>query len=121
MKIDDHMHKLRAMEKTLDKLDGQSDYEAIVELCMLISAHYTNAALHRLRITPADRDIKHNRLAGEIIRRRVEELLMVAEATDALEQLRPRHVYGKGSDGEVAKRALENLKRVQEACMQVLG
>lgn len=121
MKIEDHLQKLKAMERTLNKLDGPSDYEAIVELCMLISAHYMNAALHRLRVTLADRDIKHNRLAGETKRRHVEELLGVEEAINALEQLRPRHVYGRGSDGEVAMRALENLEKVREACMRVLG
>lgn len=120
MKIEDHLQKLRAMEGTLSKLDQSADYEAIVELCVLISAHYVNAALHKLRITPADRDIKHNRLAGEIERRRVGEL-KIAEAINALEQLRPRHVYGRGSDGGIAKRALEMLREVREACMRVLG
>lgn len=121
MKIEDHLQKLKSMERTLDKLDEEADYEAIIELCMLISAHYANAALHKLRITPADRDIKHNKLAGEIERRRVEELLETRTAIDALEQLRPRHVYGRGSDGGASKRALEMVKRVREACMQVLG
>lgn len=121
MKIEDHLQKSRTMERTLNKLDGESDYEAIIELCMLISAHYVNAALHKLRITPVDRDIKHNKLAGEIGRRRVGGLLEVREAIDALEQLRPRHVYGKGSDGEVAKRALEMVGRVRGACMRALG
>jgi len=121
MKIDDHLQKLKSMEKTLEKLDREADYEAIVELCMLISAHYANATLHKLRITLADRDIKHNKLVGEIGRRRVAELLGVREAINALEQLRPRHVYGRGSDGRVAKRALEMLEKVREACMRVLG
>ena len=120
MKIDDHLQKLRGMEKTLKKLDEETDYETIVELCMLISAHYVNAALHKLRITPADRDIKHNKLAGEIERRRVREL-GVRAAIDTLEQLRPRHVYGRGSDGGVAKRALKMIGEVREACMRVLG
>jgi hypothetical protein len=104
MKINDHLQKSKAMEGTLAKLDDKADYEAIVELCMLISSHYTNAALHKLGITPIDRDIKHNKLAGEIERRRVTELLSAHEAINKLEQLRPRHVYGKGSDGEVARR-----------------
>ena len=121
MKIEDHLQKLRGMERTLDKLDDETDYEAIIELSMLISAHYTNAALHKLWITPADRDVKHNKLAGEIGRRRVEELLETRAAIDALEQLRPRHIYGKGSDGKATKRALEMIKRVREACTQVLG
>lgn len=120
MKVEDHLQKLKAIEGTLKKLDEKADYEAIVELCMLISAHYVNAALHKLRITPVDRDIKHNKLAGEIKRRGVGELIGVRDAIDALEQLRPRHVYGKGSDGEVAERALETVGRVREACMRVL-
>ncbi|MDI6643195.1 MAG: hypothetical protein QMD95_04000 [Candidatus Hodarchaeaceae archaeon] len=121
MRIEDHLQKLRSIEGTLNKLDNEADYEAIVELCVLISAHYANAALHKLRITPADRDIKHNRLAGEIGRRKVEELLGIRAAIDALEQLRPRHVYGRGSDGGVANRALEMVERVRKTCMQVLG
>ena len=121
MKIEDHLQKLTAMEGTLKKLDEEADYEAIVELCMLVSAHYTNAALHKLKITPADRDIKHNKLAGELKRRRVGELLGVREAIDTLERLRPRHVYGRGSDGGVAKRALEMIGKVREACTRVLG
>lgn len=121
MKIEDHLQKLGAIEGTLAKLNKEADYEAIVELCMLISAHYANAALHKLRITPADRDIKHNKLAGEIERRRVGELLEAREAINGLEQLRPRHVYGKGSDGEVAKRALKMIRMVREVCMRVLG
>jgi len=121
MKIEDHLQKLKSMKRTLDKLDEEADYEAIIELRMLISAHYANAALHKLRITPADHDIKHNKLAGEFERRRVEELLETHTAIDALEQLRPRHVYGKGSGGGAAKRALEMVKRVREVCIQVLG
>ena len=88
---------------------------------MLISAHYANAALHKLGITPADRDIKHDKLSSEIERRRVRELVETRTAIDALERLRPRHVYGKGSNGGVAKRALAMVKEVREACTQVLG
>jgi len=121
MKIEDHLQKLKAMEGTLSKLDEEADYEAIVELCMLISAHYANSALHKLGITPADRDIKHNKLASEIGRRRVGELLGIRETIDALEQLRPRHVYGRGSNGAVARRALETLGKVREACTRVVG
>lgn len=121
MKVEDHLQKLRRMEKTLERLDEEADYEALIELCMLISAHYTNAALHKLGITPVDRDIKHTRLAGEIKRRRVEELLEICETIEGLEHLRPRHIYGRGSDGEVARRALEMVSRVREKCMQVLG
>jgi len=120
MKPDDHIHKLTGMERTLRKLDDVSDYEAIVELCMLVSAHYLNAALHKLNVTPIDRDIKHNKLAGEIRRRRVRELIAVCGAIEGLEGLRPRHVYGKGGDGEVARLARKSLAEVRKSCLQVL-
>lgn len=121
MRIEDHLKKLKSIERTIKKLDEELDYEAIIELCMLVSAHHVNAALHKLRITPIDRDIKHNKLVGEIKRRGVGELIEIVEAIDALEQLRPRHVYGKGSDGKVAKRAIELVEKVKERCTQVLG
>jgi hypothetical protein len=121
MKVDDHLKKLKAIEGTLRKLDPKTDCEAIIELCMLVSAHCVNATLHKLRITSVDRDIKHNKLAGEIKRRGAGELVEACEAIDALEQLRPRHVYGRGSDGKVAGRALELVGRVRDACTQVLG
>ncbi|MEM2866623.1 MAG: hypothetical protein QW098_05745 [Candidatus Hadarchaeales archaeon] len=105
----------------MKKLEGETDYEAIVELCVLISSHYLNAALHKLGVTPQDRDVKHNRLAGEIRRRRVKELQGALDAIDGLEQLRPRHVYGRGGDGEVAGRAMAWLGEVRKACSRVLG
>lgn len=120
MKPEDHLGKSQSMEQTLRKLDEIADYETIIELCMLISAHHVNAALHRLNVTPVDRDIKHNKLVGEIKRRRIGELLGIYETIDGLENLRPRHVYGKGGNGEVAKRALRMLSEVQEACARVL-
>jgi len=120
MKPDDHINKSKSMERTLHKLDEVTDYETIVELCMLISAHNVNAALHSLNVTPIDRDIKHNKLSGEIKRRRVRELIRICDAIDSLEGLRPRHVYGKGGDGDVAKNALKILKEVLKTCEEVL-
>jgi len=120
MKPDDHLEKLKGMERTLGKLDPASDYEAMLELCMLISSHYVNACLHRLGITPVDRDLKHNKLAGEIQRRRVEKLSALGDPIDGLEKLRPRHVYGKGRDGGVAKLAMKNLAEVRKTCLSIL-
>lgn len=120
MKPEDHLEKLQGMERTLDKLDPSTDYEAIVELCMLVSSHYVNACLHRLGITPADRDLKHNKLAGEIERRRVEKLSGLRDQIDGLEKLRPRHVYGRGKDGEVAELAIKNLAEVRKTCLSTL-
>lgn len=121
MRLEDHLGKAESMEATLNKLDGETDYEAIIELCMLISAHYSNAALHELRVTPIDRDIRHTKLAGEMKRRSVRELLRACEAIEVLEKLRPRHIYGRGSDGEVAEQALELMEEVKAICTKVLG
>jgi len=68
MRIEFHVEKINSLEGTLSKLDDKEDHETIVELCMLLSAHYINAALHSIgRIRP-DKDIKHNKLPGMIKR-----------------------------------------------------
>lgn len=121
MKPENHLRKAEDMEATLSKLNKETDYEAIIELCMLISAHYSNAALHELRVTPIDRDIKHTKLAGLVKRRSVDELSDIRKTIDALEKLRPRHIYGKGSDGKTAEQALRMLEKVKETCMKVLS
>ena len=98
MKVEDHQRKILRMEQTLTKLSNEADYEIIIEVCLLIAAHYLNAAMHHLRTLRIDRDIKHNRLYGELLRnKRLKEVSQaVAELINALEQLCPRHVYGAG-------------------------
>lgn len=46
MRINGHFEKINSLEGTLSKLDDSEDHETVVELCMLLSAHYINAALH---------------------------------------------------------------------------
>lgn len=64
MRIEHHFEKIKSLEGTLSKLDDMDDHETIVELCMLISAHYINAALHSTGRLRPDKDIKHNKLPG---------------------------------------------------------
>ena len=63
MKIENHLRKLDRLEKSVLKLDdAEEDYEALVELYMLISAHYVNASLHKLGALNTSKDIKHNKM-----------------------------------------------------------
>lgn len=50
MKITNHIMKIEHLERSILKLNFEDDYEALVELYMLLSAHYINASLHTLNI-----------------------------------------------------------------------
>ena len=62
MKISNHTSKIGHLENSASKLNFEEDYEALVEIYMLISAHYINAALHKLKIVKENKDIKHNQI-----------------------------------------------------------
>ena len=49
MKISNHTSKIGHLENSASKLNFEEDYEALVEIYMLISAHYINAALHIMK------------------------------------------------------------------------
>ena len=74
------------------------------------------------KINPWDKDIKHNRLYGELLRnkRLREESHTAADLISALEQLRPRHVYGTGEDGETAAQARMFLQEIAMICRRIL-
>lgn len=38
-----------------------------------------------------------------------------------LDNLRPSHVYGKGENGETAKKADEYYKKIKEVCNKILN
>ena len=46
MRIEGHFQKISNLEGTLSKLDDAEDHETVIELCMLLTAHYINATLH---------------------------------------------------------------------------
>lgn len=63
MKIENHLRKIDRLEKSILKLDDlEDDYEALVELYMLIAAHCINASMHKLGVLNISKDIKHNKL-----------------------------------------------------------
>jgi CRISPR/Cas system CSM-associated protein Csm2 small subunit len=123
MKPEDHLHKVRRFENTLKKLSNDEDHETIVELCLLMASHYINAALHATGRLRPDRDIKHNKLYGSILREKYfgGESTKLAALIDSLERLRPTQAYGRGRDGETAKKARELYEEIKEFCGGVVS
>ncbi|MHA2053615.1 MAG: hypothetical protein ACXAB2_12605 [Candidatus Hodarchaeales archaeon] len=123
MKINFHLDKITELEQTLGKLDTETDYATIIELTMVISAHYLNATMHKINTLHSRRDIKHNKLGGMLRRekrmgKKSEEL---AKMMLRLEELRPGLVYGRKTNGKHAREALALYKQVKEICGRELN
>ena len=122
MKIEHHLNKISRFEATIGKLDYKDDYETMIEDFMLAAAHYINAGMHRLQALKQDKDIKHNQLSGFLKREQAlggfsDEL---SDLIQQLEQLRPSHVYGKGENGETARKAEEIFNKIKAVCRRIL-
>jgi len=123
MKIDSHLKKIEHLEKSSLKLGFEEDYEALIEIYMLISAHYINATLHKLGILKEDKDIKHNKLfsflkQGNKLGKNTE---IIRDSMKKLDDLRPSHVYGKGEDGETAKKAKEYYNKIKVILEKIIS
>ncbi|HEX3012749.1 MAG TPA: hypothetical protein VHO92_00550 [Methanobacterium sp.] len=123
MRIEGHFEKINSLEGTLSKLDDNEDHETIVELCMLISAHYINAALHYTGRLRPDKDIKHNKLPGVLKREEYfdENSIKISELFRELEEMRPSQVYGTGKNGNTAKRAKSIYSKIKKFCMEIMN
>ena len=122
MKIETHLEKIEHLEASLNKLDDESDYEAIIEIIMLLSAHHINAAMHEMNTLRFDKDIKHNRLYGTLIRekRLGDKSNTMANAIVKIDQLRPKHVYGSGKNGKTAKSAKKQYDIIKSTCRGIM-
>lgn len=122
MRIEHHRKKIERFQATIKKLDYQEDYETLIEDFLLAAAHFINASLHKLNFLREDKDIKHNQLFGFLKKEKAlnESSEEIAELIQQLEQLRPSHVYGKGENGEIAKKAEEIFKRIKALCQRIL-
>ena len=122
MKTEHHMEKIRRFKATISKLDYKEDYETMIEDFLLVAAHFINAAMHNSGILAEDKDIKHNQLSGFLKRETVfgRDSEAVSELIQQLEQLRPSHVYGKGENGDTAKKAEEIFKEIEQICMKLM-
>lgn len=123
MKIENHLRKIERLENSTLKLDDiKEDYEALVELYMLVSAHYINASLHKLKVLNISKDIKHNKLFSflkedERLGKETEE---IKDLMKKLDDLRPGHIYGSGENGDTAKKAKEYYEKIKEICNNLL-
>lgn len=124
MKIENHLRKIERLEKSTIKLDNaEDDYEALVELYMLIAAHCINASMHKLGIVNISKDIKHNKLFSFLKEDKKfgEYTDTVSDMMKRLDDLRPGHVYGSGENGQTAKKAKEYYKKIKDICVGILN
>lgn len=89
---------------------------------MLISAHYINMALHKLGIVKENKDIRHNQIFSFLKedKKLGKDTEVIRDSMKKLDDLRPSHVYGKGENGEIAKKAIEYYKKIKEICDKVI-
>lgn len=122
MKIEHHLNKIKRFEGTIGRLDYEKDYETLIEDYMLVSAHLINAAMHKLKKLKESNDIKHNLLYPFLKKQQTleNESDEVASLILSLENLRPSHVYGKGKNGETAKKAEEFYKKIKIICEKMI-
>ena len=124
MKIENHLRKIERLENSILKLDDiEDDYEALVELYMLIAAHYVNSSMHKLGILNISKDIKHNKLFSFL--KESEKLgsdtIEIRDLMKRLDDLRPGHVYGKGENGGTATKAKEYFEKIRKICLEILN
>ena len=93
MRIQHHQEKIRRLENTIIKLDKDEDSETLIEDYMLTSAHFINAAMHKLGTLREDKDIKHNNIFGFV--RREKSLKESSDEVADLNQKNLQQVTGK--------------------------
>ena len=123
MQIDYHLEKISHLELSLAKLNEDTDVEAIIELIMLISAHYVNAAMHKLNTLRIEKDEKHNRMYQALVKenRLGADSQKIWQALDEIEKLRPKFIYGKGSNGKAIQQARKHLHIIKTICGRILN
>ena len=122
MRISHHKEKIERFERTISKLDEHEDSETVIEDYMLASAHFVNAAMHKLGTLREDKDVKHNNIFGFVKREKSlkESSDEVADLFQQIEQLRPSYVYGKGKNGNMAQKAKESFNEIKKICSKLL-
>lgn len=115
------MRKVKKFENTIAKLDLEEDYETIIEDYLLAASHLINAVLHKLGKLRLEKDVKHNQLYGFLCSEQIHKLESIKESINNLEQLRPSHVYGKGENGDTAKKAKDYFEDIKKIALQIIG
>jgi hypothetical protein len=109
-----HRAKAERIARSMQKLTD-SDYEAVIEACMLAGSHWLNFACHRMELTTPNNDVMHSEYLNGIhrieISLRTPQLL---QAMDEVEAYRAGFVRGNLDGGEqVAARCRGLLELIQ--------
>lgn len=116
MKISEHLKAHDEFRSSLKQLsvDVFEHRRTIVEVCVIAAANLTNAALHRTGHVLEDRDIKHQHLYGLLKREALfEDAGELGSFHNELEQLKYSVTHGVERDGELARKALDLLGKVE--------
>jgi hypothetical protein len=121
MNFRSHLTKIEHLEKTASKLDAEDDYEVLVEIYMLASAHCINAALHKLGVVKENKDIKHNQIFSFLKEEKLgKDTEAARDSMKKLDDLRPSHVYGKGKNGKTATKAKGYFLTIKAICDKII-
>src|SRR5262249_3375170 len=108
--------KAERIARSMQKL-SDSDYEAVIEACMLAGSHWLNFACHRMELTSSSTDVMHAEYLNGI--HRVEISLRAPEllrAMDEIEAYRVGFVRGDlDGGGQVAARCRDLLEVIERA------
>jgi len=109
-----HRAKAERIARSMEKL-SDSDYEAVIEACMLAGSHWLNFACHRMELTASGNDVMHSEYLNGM--HRIEISLRtpgLLQAMDEIEAYRAGFVRGDLDGGkQVAARCRGLLAVIQ--------
>jgi hypothetical protein len=110
MKSEGHRETGKQLEESLGELlvDADKHVKAIVELIFGSAHHYVAAGLEEKY---EEHPEKHQQIPGFLRRHGEEEISLAFESIDGL---RAGRFYGQKGNGEIVKRALENLEVIKK-------
>lgn len=114
-----HRAKAEAIEQSLARCTN-TDYETVIEACMLAGMHWFNLALHATGLLPVDHDALHAEFLAVGERRKITCALPTAiAALDTIESFRTLYVRGDLSGGvQAAQLALDHLAELKGVAMR---
>jgi hypothetical protein len=109
MSPEQHVAKAERIVRAMDKLTVD-DFEMLIEASMLAGTHFLNVALHRTGLTRPDDDVMHAEYMSAALRTRAALVAgPLADALQAIEEMRPFFVRGDVAGGETAARRCLDL------------
>ncbi len=110
-----HRDFAERITRSMEKLTT-TDYEAVIEGCMLAGTHWFNVALHEMGMSAPDQDVMH--VEYMVVHERRKAWLVspaMVEALERIEDMRALHVRGNADGGErAAAAALRCIEVIRE-------